>query len=91
MTFVTEHLPRFMEVFTVNKEKIRASKGCTHLELVRDVKQPNVLFTLSHWDSEDHLHAYRSSELFKNTWSLTKPLFAMEAEAWSLESISGII
>jgi len=55
------------------------------MELLRQVNNPNVLFTLSHWENEDALNAYRASELFADTWKKTKALFAEKAEAWSTE------
>jgi heme-degrading monooxygenase HmoA len=43
------------------------------------------MFTVSIWESEDDLNAYRNSELFENTWAKTKVLFNDKPEAWSLE------
>ena len=84
MTFRPEAVDTFLtEVFEVSKDRIRSFPGCRHMELLRHVQHPNVLFTLSIWDGEDALEAYRNSELFKNTWAKTKPLFAHKAEAWS--------
>jgi len=33
------------------------------------------------------LEAYRQSELFKNVWSKTKPLFNDKPQAWSVDKI----
>jgi heme-degrading monooxygenase HmoA len=75
------------EVFAQSKAQIRAFPGCRHMELLRHLTRPNVLFTLSYWDSADDLERYRQSELFKRTWASTKALFEHPAEAWSVEVI----
>jgi quinol monooxygenase YgiN len=86
MTFREEATQTFLDdVFEKSKDRIRASPGCRHMELLRQIGQPNVLFTLSIWDNEAALEAYRQSELFQTTWAKTKILFAEKAEAWSLE------
>ena len=90
MTFRPEAVQTFVDdVFEPSKSRIRAFPGCRHMELLRNISQPNVLFTLSYWDDEAALEAYRQSELFQTTWSKTKALFAEKAEAWSVEVIDG--
>lgn len=91
MTFREEEVDTFLnEVFEHSKNRIRAFPGCRHMELLRDLNKPNVLFTLSFWDDEVALEAYRQSELFQTTWTKTKILFAAKAEAWSVMGIDGI-
>ncbi len=85
MTFAPEHVPTFLEVFESTKERIRGFEGCHHLELLNDIKHTNIYFTYSHWESEDHLNAYRDSELFGDVWPRTKVLFSAKPEAWSVE------
>lgn len=75
----------FLAVFRANEDKIRAFKGCKHLELWRDVHEPGVFFTYSIWDSETDLLMYRSSALFEKTWSAVSVMFSEKAEAWTLE------
>jgi hypothetical protein len=89
MSFREEALPTFFAVFEESKAKIRAFEGCHHLEMLRDVAHPNVLFTLSTWEDETALNRYRQSELFKSTWDKTKILFSDKPKAWSVEVISG--
>jgi quinol monooxygenase YgiN len=84
MTFAPEKVSGFMEIFRGSRDKIRAFEGCTHLELLSNSEAPHVLFTLSHWESEEQLNLYRSSELFHSTWEKTKILFQDKPEAWSL-------
>ncbi|MBV6442886.1 MAG: antibiotic biosynthesis monooxygenase [Haliscomenobacteraceae bacterium CHB4] len=91
MTFREETVATFLhDVFEHSKERIRAFPGCRHMELLRSINQPNVLFTLSFWDDEAALEAYRKSELFQTTWAKTKVLFAEKAEAWSVEVVDGM-
>ena len=87
MTFQEDKVADFLKVFNESKEKIRAMKGCKYLELMRDVNQPAVFMTHSHWLSEDDLNNYRDSALFKSTWAKTKPLFADKPVAFSVESV----
>jgi quinol monooxygenase YgiN len=85
MTFREEEVKTFLdEVFEQSKNRIRAFPGCQHMELLQQIGQPSVLFTLSIWDDEAALEAYRQSELFQTTWAKTKILFAEKAEAWSM-------
>ena len=86
MRFRKAKVPEFLELFRENCEAIRASPGCLYLELLQDVKAPNTYFTLSVWQSEDALAAYRASELFITTWKKTKKLFRKKANAWSVSS-----
>lgn len=86
LTFRPEAVDAFItEVFEQSKAQIRAFPGCLHMELVRHLAAPNVLFTLSKWENEIALDTYRQSELFKHTWAKTKALFSEKAEAWSVE------
>ena len=84
MTFREGTLDEFMQLFEARKQYIRSFEGCRHLELWQDEHLPHVFFTYSIWDSEHHLNRYRFSDLFKEIWSNTKPLFAAPAQAWSV-------
>jgi heme-degrading monooxygenase HmoA len=84
MTFREDAVEAFVsDVFENSKAQIRAFPGCRHMELLQHTQSPNVLFTLSYWDDEAALNAYRASALFADTWKKTKALFAEKAEAWS--------
>jgi heme-degrading monooxygenase HmoA len=85
MTFIPEKVVDFLEVFNSSKHLIRNFAGCTHLELLNDIYNPNIFFTYSYWQSEKDLNVYRDSELFVGVWSKTKILFSAKAEAWSVE------
>ncbi|MDO8993586.1 putative quinol monooxygenase [Daejeonella sp.] len=86
MTFKPESVQGFKEIFYASQKLIRAFEGCNRVDLMRDLNNECVFFTLSFWNSEEDLNAYRQSYLFKNTWSKVKPLFSEKAEAWSLIS-----
>ncbi|MCW3122275.1 MAG: antibiotic biosynthesis monooxygenase [Flavipsychrobacter sp.] len=84
MTFQSDRINDFTALFEERKETIRSFPGCTHLELWQDTKDQNKFFTYSHWESEAHLDHYRFSEFFRDTWGLTKALFAEKPQAWSV-------
>ncbi|MBK6933153.1 MAG: antibiotic biosynthesis monooxygenase [Saprospirales bacterium] len=85
MTFRAGATGTFLQdVFEPSKALIRAFPGCRHMELLQYLEQPDVLFTLSYWDSPADLEAYWQSALFQSTWAKTKALLAAKAEAWSV-------
>jgi heme-degrading monooxygenase HmoA len=84
MEFKEGEVSMFLSLFEERKELIRNFNGCSHLELWQEAHNANIFFTYSHWDSEDALDHYRFSELFKDTWTRTKVLFAAKAQAWSV-------
>lgn len=91
LTIRAESISEFMNHFNCVSLQIRTYPGCSHLELLTDVNEPRHLFTYSIWDSEEALAAYTDSGLFKNTWSVVKPLFESRAEAWSLEKLQTVL
>lgn len=84
MTFKPELVPHFLELFEANKERIRSFPGCTRLELLREINQPERFFTYSWWNAPSDLENYRNSELFASVWSRTKALFSEKPDAWSV-------
>ncbi len=90
MSFNETNIETFLKNFDANKDKIRGFKGCNFLELYRDKHNTNIFFTYSYWDSEADLEAYRQSDLFKNVWSKTKPLFNAFPEAWSVDKLESL-
>lgn len=86
MTFKPESIQAFKDIFYASQKLIGSFEGCRRVDLMRDLNNECVFFTLSYWDSEEDLNSYRQSYLFKNTWSKVKPLFSEKAEAWSLIS-----
>ena len=86
-----EYISNFKTIFEENKQKIISQKGCTQLEMLKDIKDVNVIFTYSCWDSEEDLNNYRNSELFKDVWSKTKILFNNKPEVWSTKKINEVL
>lgn len=87
MEFEKEHIPTFLANFDSVKGKIRNFPGCTFLELYADRNNETIFFTYSRWHEETDLENYRTSQLFKEVWSKTKPLFSKKAEAWSVDTL----
>ncbi len=88
LTFQPEKTTDFIAIFEASKNLIRKMNGCQHLELLRDAAQTNIFFTLSFWENEAALNAYRDSELFKTTWAKTKVLFSDKPQAWTTYVVS---
>jgi heme-degrading monooxygenase HmoA len=72
LTFREEKTEDFKEIFNNSKNFIRNTEGCLHLELLNDIAQPHIFFTLSFWENEAALEGYRQSDLFKTTWAKRK-------------------
>lgn len=85
MTFDPSKTTDFLALFEATKAKIRGFEGCERLLLLRDKNHPEIFFTYSWWQSEQHLNNYRDSALFADVWARTKVLFAGKPEAWSTE------
>jgi quinol monooxygenase YgiN len=85
LTFREGSVSDFLNTFQESSELIRAANGCRGVRLLRDTDNPNVFFTISHWEGREHLRMYRESELFRNTWARTKVLFASPPIAHSAE------
>jgi len=89
MTFREDSSETFKDFTNTIKNKIQNFEGCLHLDIFRDIKNPNIFFTYSHWDTEEHLNKYRYSDFFKSTWAKTKQWFDDKPCAWSVENVSG--
>ncbi|MBL7916599.1 MAG: antibiotic biosynthesis monooxygenase [Bacteroidia bacterium] len=90
LSIVPDQIARFQGEFDLVSEQIRNFPGCSHLELLEDIKVPGLVFTYSYWEDEKSLQSYQASDLFKSTWAKVKPLFNAKAEAWSLNGIRNI-
>ena len=88
LTFQSDKTDDFLTIFDQSKHLIRQRSGCQHLELLRDVTTPNIFFTISFWDDEATLNAYRHSELFRHTWAKTKVLFSDKPQAWTTRVVA---
>lgn len=90
MEFETIHIPGFLANFDLVKQKIRNYPGCLFLELYTGKDDKNIYFTYSRWKDESDLENYRNSELFKEVWATTKPMFRSKAEAWSVDTVASL-
>lgn len=86
LTFKPGYADDFVKVFNETRGRIAAFEGCKGVELLREIDQPGVFFTYSHWANTHSLDNYRNSELFKTTWAIVKKHFAARPEAWSLHN-----
>jgi quinol monooxygenase YgiN len=85
MHFTDAGVEEFLDIFHKNKIAIRNFPGCTHLQLLKDAEDETIYTTLSHWQDEESLEAYRKSELFGSVWGGVKTLFAERTQAFSLK------
>lgn len=85
MSFHQKHIATFLSIFEEKKQFIRASEGCTLLELYQDKNNPDIFFTYSYWEKEQDLENYRNSDLFKDVWAKTKVFFNDKPLAWSVD------
>ena len=90
MEFEEENTSSFLSNFEMVKEKIRSFPGCTFLELYQDKNNSTIFFTYSKWENESDLENYRKSDLFKNVWATTKPMFRSKAQAWSVDTLHSL-
>ena len=74
----------FTALFEENKSRISGSEGCVEVSLHKDVSNPGVLFTISRWETEQHLNDYRESPLFGAIWPTVKHWMIDKPEAWSM-------
>ncbi|MFN4082272.1 MAG: putative quinol monooxygenase [Bacteroidia bacterium] len=84
LSFDKTKVNEFVDLFNSTKMQIASFEGCKSLTLLKDFNEPNVFYTYSVWDSEEHLNKYRYSDFFKETWSKTKALFNAKPQVFSL-------
>ena len=83
MHFRPEAVPAFMALFETHRDAIAAQPGCQGVHLIQSSAAPERLGTVSIWDTEADLDAYRHSALFGTVWPATKALFASNPSAES--------
>ncbi len=89
MSFNPEYIETFKQLFNERKHKIGSFPGCSGVRLLQDKANPGIFFTYSKWDRPASLEIYKQSELFQETWRLTKKGFNAKPLAWSVEDING--
>ena len=88
LSFKTEHIQDFKDVFYTNENKIAGFPGCSSVTCLQDKNSPNIFFTYSIWDYESSLENYRNSELFNTVWGTVKKYFNDRPLAWSCEALN---
>jgi autoinducer 2-degrading protein len=88
LNFQPDKVDEFLEIFNQNKQVLANSDGCICLEIFESTSDIDTYFTISNWQSVEHLERYRQSELFKYIWSKVKPLFNNKAQAWTLNTLN---
>ncbi len=83
MTFRRETINEFRSIFDTRKAQIASFDGCKNVQLLQDIRDERIFFTISTWDTEAHLNSYRDSEFFGNTWNTVKQLFDEKPQAWT--------
>ena len=76
MTFRKDAVEAFLDLFETHREGIASQPGCRSVQLIQSPEDPEKMGTVSVWDSQAALDAYRHSDLFGIVWPSTKALFA---------------
>ena len=83
MEFLPEKRAVFLALFEQYKDQIAAQPGCHNLKLLQRDDKTTSISTVSTWNSQEHLDAYRAGSLFAEVWPATKALFAAPPTAQS--------
>ncbi|MAI23630.1 MAG: antibiotic biosynthesis monooxygenase [Crocinitomicaceae bacterium] len=83
MEFHPSNVKAFDSLFDRIHVRIESMPGCHQVLLLHGHGDGAVRTTLSWWEDEIHLEAYRKSELFGEVWPKTKALFSAPPVAWS--------
>lgn len=84
--FQPDKIDGFLAFFDSIKEQVNTFPGCLGMKLLRDVENPDIVMTYSHWYSQDALEEYRTSETFGKIWPKIKPWFAEKPAAWTVNT-----
>ena len=85
LTFSPETVDAFDALYTLFEPRIQARPGCHMVRAMKVPGDPYQRATLSFWETQEDLDAYRKSTLFGEVWPATKALFAVPPEAQSYE------
>lgn len=83
--FQEEKIEDFLIFFDTIKNRVNTFPGCNGMKLLRDLENPCIVMTYSHWNTPEDLNNYRTSETFGEIWPNIKPWFKEKPEAWSVE------
>lgn len=82
--FQPEKIEDFLSFFDTVNQVVNTFPGCQGMRLTQDILRPEIVFTISNWESEEALNNYRDSEAFGKIWKTIKPMFLEKPEAWSV-------
>lgn len=94
LTFSPQSVDAFDALYAQFEARIHARPGCRMVRAMRVPDEPCQRATLSLWDAQEDLDAYRESALFGEVWPATKALFDAPPEAQSYElngDVPGVI
>ena len=74
----------FQEIYRSRNPYKNGVKGCQDVKVMKDVNEDNVYYTVSLWDRNEDLEAYRQSDYFAETWPMVKAQLSKRAEAFSM-------
>ena len=83
MEFDPTQVQAFDELFAQSQTHIEAMPGCHRVRLIRGLGDQPIRTTLSWWERDSDLQAYRKSALFSEVWPKTKAMFSAPPVAWS--------
>lgn len=87
MKFRPETSKTFQAFFYETQTVVASMPGCLFVDLFQDFQDQDAFYTLSLWESEEHLNQYRASDKFGEIWKYTKSLFGAPPAAYSLKPI----
>ncbi len=87
LSFKAEHCKEFEEYFTEICDQIESREGCLGVRLFSEAHDSGVFFTLSQWEHDDYLQAYRQSDLFGEVWPKVKKWMKAKPEAWTVNEL----
>ena len=83
MEFDPAQVQAFDDLFDQSQAHIEAMPGCHRVLLIKGLGDQPIRTTLSWWERDTDLQAYRRSRLFGEVWPKTKAMFSAPPVAWS--------
>ena len=83
MEFDLAHVQAFDDLFSQSQARIKEMPGCHGVRLIKGLGDQPIRTTLSWWEHDADLQAYRKSSLFGEVWPRTKAMFSAPPVAWS--------
>ena len=83
MEFDLAHVQAFDDLFAQSQARIKETPGCHGVRLIKGLGDQPIRTTLSWWEHDADLQAYRKSSLFGEVWPRTKAMFSAPPVAWS--------